>query len=75
MEWLTRQAGVNAVPMKSSNGTVIIRATPALKDDAWIHPGFRKHNFVRRGYEKARRVFAQELEKQVGKILKKTPVT
>jgi hypothetical protein len=75
MEWLTRPEGVNAVPMPGKQpGTVLIRATPASKEGAWIHPGFRKHNFVRRGYEKARRKFEQELNKQVENVLKKTPI-
>lgn len=74
MEWLTQQEGVSRVPMPGPKGTVLIRTTPATPREAWIHPGFRKHNFVRRGYEKARRKMEQELEKQVEKILKKTPI-
>lgn len=74
MEWLTQQEGVTRVPMKGPGGTVLIRATPATPQEAWIHPGFRKHNFVRRGYEKARLKMEQELEKQIEKILKGTPI-
>ena len=75
MEWLTRSSGVSRVPMAGKQpGTVLIKSTPGMLQGAWIHPGFRKNNFVRRGYEKARRKFAQELSKQVEKILKKTPI-
>ena len=62
MEWLTRAEGVSRVPMAGDQpGTVLIKSTPGSLQGPWIHPGFRKHNFVRRGYEKA-------------KILKKTPI-
>jgi hypothetical protein len=75
MEWLTQVEGVSRVPMAGKQpGTVLIRSTPGLMQKPWVHPGFRKHNFLRRGYEKARRKFALELEKQVGNILKKTPI-
>lgn len=69
MEWLTKEAGVNAVPMRQPDGTVLIRSTPRMAKDAWIHPGFAKNNFVRRGYERARRQMAAELKKQVNKVL------
>jgi hypothetical protein len=75
MEWLTRNEGVSRVPMGGKQpGTVLIKSTPSRLNGPWIHPGFRKNNFLRRGYEKARRKFEQELNKQVEKILKKTPV-
>lgn len=75
MEWLTRGAGVSRVPMAGKQpGTVLIKSTPATTQPPWIHPGFRKNNFVRRGYEKARRKFERELKTQIEKILKKTPV-
>lgn len=75
MEWLTQTEGVSRVPMAGEQpGTVLIKSTPGNLQKPWIHPGFRKHNFVRRGYEKARHKFKQELDKQVAKILKKTPI-
>lgn len=74
MEWLTQEEGVPRVPMPGPGGTVLIRTTPAQKQNAWIHPGFRKHNFVRRGYDKARRKFKDELDKQIAKVLKNTPI-
>jgi len=75
MEWLTRAEGVTRVPMAGKQpGTVLIKSTPSVMDGPWIHPGFHKHNFLRRGYEKARRKFAKELESQFEKILKKTPI-
>lgn len=75
MEWLTRTEGVTRVPMAGKQpGTVLIKSTPGTTQKAWIHPGFKKHNFLRRGYEKARRKFEQELNKQVETVLKKTPI-
>ena len=72
MDWLTRQAGVSRVPMKGPGGTVLIKTTPASKEKAWIHPGFKKHNFIRRGYDRARRQMQKDLENQVIKVLKET---
>ena len=74
MGWLTQQAGVSRVPMVQPNGTVLIRSTPATADSAWIHPGFKKHTFVRRGYEKALRKMKQMLATQVTKVLKGMPI-
>lgn len=75
MTWLTQQEGVTKVPMKGDRpGTVVIRTTPQSPDDAWIHPGFRKHNFIRRGYERARKEFDKILADHVGKVLSKTPI-
>lgn len=74
MEWLTQQEGVSRVPMKQPDGTVLIRTTPASPQDAWVHPGFQKHTFVRRAYEKSRRKMKSLLEQQVLKTLKGTPI-
>jgi len=75
MTWLTQQEGVSKVPMKGSRpGTVVIKSTPTSPSNAWIHPGFRKHNFIRRGYERARREMDKLLADQVGKVLSKTPI-
>ena len=69
MDWLTRQAGVSRVPMKGPQGTVLAKTTPASPQEAWMHPGFRKHNFIRRGYERARRQMDKMLAEQVVKAL------
>jgi len=74
MEWLTQQAGVSRVPMAQPDGTVLIRSTPVTASEAWIHPGFNKHTFVRRGYEKARRRMTKMLADQVTKVLKGMPI-
>lgn len=74
MEWLTQQAGVSRVPMKQDDGTVLIRSTPVSADNAWIHPGFKKHTFIRRGYENARRKMKKLLADQVTKVLSGTNV-
>lgn len=70
MEWLTRQAGVSRVPMKGPDGTILIRTTPRTPQEAWVHPGFKKHNFLRRGYERARKQMTKLLEQQVVKTLR-----
>jgi len=69
MEWLTQQEGVSRVPMPQDDGTVLIRTTPATSQDAWIHPGFRKHSFIRRGYDRARRQMDKLIKEQVVKVL------
>lgn len=74
MEWLTQQAGVSRVPMKQPDGTVLIRSTPVTPGSAWIHPGFKKHTFVRRGYEKSRRHMKRILAKHAQKALSGMPL-
>lgn len=74
MDWLTKEKGVDKVPMKSrTTGMVVIRSTPKSAKDAWIHPGFKKHNFVRRGFEKARKQMDKMLREQTAKVLNNTP--
>ena len=75
MTWLTQQEGVSKVPMKGDRpGTVLIRTTPKSPENAWIHPGFKKHNFIRRGYERARRQMNEVLSQRLGKVLSETPI-
>lgn len=69
MTWLTQQAGVSKVPMQQKDGTVLIRTTPTSPQEAWIHPGFQKHTFIRRGYDRARRQMDKLLQEQVIKVL------
>ncbi len=73
MTWLTRQSGVDKVPMQQKNGTVVIRTTPTTPGEAWVHPGFQKHTFVRRGYEKARRKINSMVSQQMLKVLTEVP--
>lgn len=55
MTWLTKADGITHVPIPGDRpNTVSILTAPKRRKDAWIHPGFRKHNFVRRGYNKAK---------------------
>lgn len=75
MEWLSQQEGVSRVPMPGKQaGTVLIKSTPGRNQKPWIHPGFRKHNFIQRGYERALRTYSQDLQKQIDKILRSTPI-
>lgn len=55
MRWLTQARGVDVVPMKDDTGVVLFRTTPVRISDAWVHPGIRKHDFIRRGIERAKR--------------------
>ena len=84
MDWLrrdgsARSGAVPRVPMKGSTDTPLIRTTPGMGSDgrqqpSWIHPGFKKHNFIRRGYERARREMDDLLSKQVVKVLSGIPI-
>lgn len=69
MTWMTGQEGFTKLPMPQGDGTVLVRTTPTSARQAWIHPGFRKHNFIRRGYLRARRQMDQMIAKQVVKVL------
>jgi hypothetical protein len=68
MWWLTRPK-VNAIPIVTPNGEVIIRATPEA-GSAWIHPGFRRYSFIERGVKKGKERFVSEvLSKEVSRIV------
>lgn len=74
MTWLTHQAGISKWGIRQSDQKVLIKTTPLGSQDAWIHPGFRKHTFVRRGYDRARRQMKSLLNERVAKVLSNTPV-
>ncbi len=55
MWWLTRERGVKIVPMEGDNGETIFRWTPKTAADAWVHPGFKGHDFVSKAFKNVRR--------------------
>jgi hypothetical protein len=68
--WLTKPR-VNAVPIITSDGEVIIRSTPEA-GDAWVHPGFMRYSFIERGVRKGKERFVKEvLAKDIVSILMK----
>lgn len=69
MTWMTRPEGFSKLPLPQGDGTVLVRTTPGSTRQAWIHPGFRKHNFVRRGYLRARRQMDDLIAKQIVSVL------
>lgn len=70
MTWLTQERGVHVVPMKGTDNVVLFRSTPLKLSDAWIHPGVRKHNFIRRGIDKAKAELMKTLtDRAVGTVL------
>ncbi len=70
MTWLTQERGVSVVPMKGTGNVVLFRSTPLKLADAWVHPGVRKHNFIRRGLDKAKAEVMKTLkERAVGTVL------
>lgn len=67
MKWLTQAQGVKRVPVATTGlGEVIIRTTPKQTSDAWVHPGFRKHDFIQRGLKRAN----AQIEKMIGDQIK-----
>jgi hypothetical protein len=54
MTKLTLARGGEVVPIKTGPSTVIFRIVPPSLSNAWIHPGFAKHNFINRGVAKGR---------------------
>jgi len=75
MKWLTRAAGRDRVPLRQEDGTVVIRMAPDRPENAWIHPGFDKHNFVDRAFRKAKKDVDQHVYDTVFKALKKSKST
>lgn len=65
MTWLTQDNGVGIVPLQDEQGNTIFRFAPKNASTAWIHPGFARHNFIRRGVEKARAFLAEEVRKEI----------
>ena len=71
MKWLS-QPDMTALRIARSGGEVVFRTTPNPSKGGryWIHPGFRKYNFLRRGIDKGVAEFLESLgEKLVIKHL------
>jgi hypothetical protein len=62
MKWLSKP-GVPYANIVRSNGEVVVRTTPnpTLGGKYWVHPGFKKYNFLRRGIEKGVRAYLESL--------------
>lgn len=54
MTWL-KQPKVKIVPIITSTGETILRTAPLQTEDAWIHPGFAKYNFLSKGIARGRK--------------------
>lgn len=63
MWWLVKPK-VNAVPIITSSGNVIIRSAPA-PGNAWIHPGFMRYSFIERGVKKGKKKFADAIAQEI----------
>lgn len=68
MEWLTQEKGMDWVPMRQEDGSVVVVRAPATVDDAWIHPGVEKIDFLskglRKGRKEAKKLIAREAAKK-----------
>lgn len=68
MDWLTRERGITKIPLVLRDGTVIVRMAPR-SSEAWIHPGFAKHNFINRAVKKARLRAAEIVKEEITRML------
>lgn len=71
MTWLTRNNGVNVVPILKGEGVVLFRTAPLKTQDAWIHPGFARHTFLQRGIKKGREEMARIVSAEATRTLMK----
>jgi hypothetical protein len=76
MTWLTRPAPLfggsrrgGRVPMMQPDGTVLVRMMPTGTANAWIHPGFARHNFLERGVKKGREEAAEIIREEIVAML------
>lgn len=75
MTWFTHEAGRSHMKMKQGSGkfkgTILVRTTPQKRKDAWIHPGFAKHDFIVKGVDKAQEQVIKLITVEVAKKLAK----
>lgn len=61
MTWLTKNAGVDKVPLfDKDTGQIVIRSAPLKAADAWVHPGIARHTFINKAMKRAREEFIGE---------------
>jgi hypothetical protein len=74
MTKLTLARGGEVVPIKTGPDTVIFRVVPPKLSNAWIHPGFARHNFVKRGVTAGKEAMLQIIaEEALTHFLKGNP--
>jgi len=70
--------GVRRPPWKRvmvvNSGTMGYRMAPGEDQAPWIHPGFQKNTFVKRGYQNALRKVNKVVFDAAAKVLKNTPI-
>lgn len=71
MVWLTHEEGRPLVSMKQRKGVALVRTTPIKRKDAWIHPGFAEHDFIKKGIANAQQKVAKILTDELAKKLAK----
>ena len=64
MTWL-KQPKVKVVPIITSSGETILRTAPLQTDNAWIHPGFARYNFLAKGVKRGRENAAAIVREEV----------
>lgn len=69
---LTKTRGVDVVPMTDERGKVIFRAAPSNASSAWVHPGFKKHDFISRGVDRALNEIRSVATQDALEVLSKT---
>lgn len=70
MKWLTRDKGVGIVPL-NVDGKVLFRWAPKTEQDAWIHPGFERHNFIERAFKNTKRDMGPAVTQAFQRALKR----
>jgi len=73
MVWLTRERGVGIVPLEPEAGKVLFRWAPERKENAWIHPGFHRHNFVQRAIRNVKKDIDQYMADYIVQAISSTP--
>lgn len=65
MAWLTRERGVDVVPIRQDDGTLVFRTAPLRMRNAWIHHGIARHTFIQRGIRRAHREILTYLKEDI----------
>ena len=64
MTWL-KQPKVKIVPIITHEGQTILRTAPLQTEDAWIHPGFARYNFLSKGIKRGRENAAEIVRNEI----------
>jgi len=72
MKWLLSEPGSpKIIPIRTSSGEIAFRTAPLRLENAWVHPGVAKFNFIERAKERMLDKMVELIQEDLPQLLEK----